>query len=80
MSTPKEIFLELLRPDGQSERQLRQYEALAMYLADPINVFLRGNRKRGTTSVDRWGVTIDFPEDAPAPSPSTPAGSPSAPT
>ena len=69
MSTPKEIFLELLRPDGQPERQLRQYEALAMYLADPINVFLRGNRKRGTTSVDRWGVTIDFPEDAPGPIP-----------
>ena len=47
MSTPKEIFLELIRPGGQPERQLRQYEALAMYLADPINVFLRGNRKRG---------------------------------
>ena len=30
MSTPKEIFLELLRPDGQPERQLRQYEALSM--------------------------------------------------
>ena len=65
MSTPKEIFLELIRPGGQPERQLRQYEALAMYLADPINVFLRGNRKRGSTSRDRWGVTIDFPEDAP---------------
>ena len=30
MSTPKEIFLELLRPDGQPERQLRQYEALSL--------------------------------------------------
>ena len=28
MSTPKEIFLELIRPEGQPERQLRQYEAL----------------------------------------------------
>ena len=32
MSTPKEIFLELIRPDGQPERQLRQYEALHMCL------------------------------------------------
>ena len=37
MSTPKEIFLELIKPDGQSERQLRQYEALHMCLDDPIN-------------------------------------------
>ena len=54
MSTPKEIFLELLRPDGQPERQLRQYEALSMCFTDPINAYLRGNRKRGSTSVDRW--------------------------
>ena len=67
MSTPKEIFLELIRPDGQPERQLRQYEALHMCLTDPCNTYLRGNRKRGTTSVDRWGTTILFPEDAPGP-------------
>ena len=48
MSTPKEIFLELLKPDGQPERQLRQYEALSMCLTDPINTYLRGNRRRGT--------------------------------
>ena len=65
MSTPKEIFLELIRPDGQPERQLRQYEALHMCLTDPCNTYLRGNRKRGTTSKDRWGTTILFPEDAP---------------
>ena len=35
MSTPKEIFLELIRPDGQPARQLRQYEALHMCLTDP---------------------------------------------
>ena len=69
MSTPKEIFLELLRPDGQPERQLRQYEALAMFLGDPVNAYLRGSRKRGATTVDRWGVTIDFPMDAPGPIP-----------
>lgn len=65
MQTPKEIFLELLKPDGKPERALKQYEALHMCLYDPINIFLRGNRKRGSVSVDRWGTTISFPEDAP---------------
>lgn len=65
MQTAKEIFLELLKPNGQPERVLKQYEALHMCLYDPINVYLRGNRKRGTVSVDRWGTTISFPEDAP---------------
>lgn len=74
MSTPKEIFLELLKPDGQPERQLRQYEALHMCLTDPCNTYLRGNRKRGTTSKDRWGTTILFPEDAPGPMPDTRPG------
>ena len=40
MSTPKEIFLELIKPDGQPERQLCQYEALHMCLTDPINTYL----------------------------------------
>ena len=74
MSTPKEIFLELIRPDGQPERQLRQYEALHMCLTDPCNTYLRGNRKRGTVSKDRWGTTILFPEEAPGPMPDTREG------
>ena len=65
MQTPKEIFLELLQPDGHPERILKQYEALHMCLNDPINTYLRGNRRRGTVSRDRWGTTISFPEDAP---------------
>ena len=69
MATPKEIFLELLNPDGQPERQLVQYEAIQMMLPDPINAYLRGNRKPGTTSVDRWGTTILFPVDAPGATP-----------
>ena len=69
MSTPKGIFLELIKPDGQPERQLCQYEALHMCLTDPINTYLRGNRKRGSVSKDRWGTTISFPEDAPGPIP-----------
>ena len=69
MSTPKGIFLELIKPDGQPERQLCPYEALHMCLTDPINTYLRGNRKRGSVSKDRWGTTISFPEDAPGPIP-----------
>ena len=69
--TPREIFLEMLKPDGKPERILDQYEALAMMTADPINTYLRGNRVRGTTSVDRWGTTILFPADAPGPMPDT---------
>ena len=74
MSTPKGIFLELIKPDGQPERQLCQYEALHMCLTDPINTYLRGNRKRGTTSVDRWGTTISWPADAPGAMPVTENG------
>ena len=65
MQTAKEIFLELLKPEGRPERVLRQYEALHMCLYDPINTYLRGNRKRGSVTKDRWGTTISFPEDAP---------------
>ena len=71
MMTARENFLALLQPDGQPDRQLRQYEALQMCVTDPINTYLRGNRKRGTVSVDRWGTTISFPADAPGPMPLT---------
>ena len=74
MMTPKENFLELLKPNGQPDRQLCQYEALHMCLNDPINTYLRGNRKRGTVSRDRWGTTISFPADAPGPMPVTADG------
>ena len=69
MQSPKEIFLELLKPDGKPERQLKQYEALTMALWDPINGYLRGNRQRGCTSQDRWGTTIMWPAEAPGPMP-----------
>ena len=65
MQTPKEIFLELLKPNGRPERVLKQYEALYMCLNDPINTYLRGNRRCGSVSRDRWGTTISFPADAP---------------
>ena len=67
--TPKEIFLELLKPDGKPERQLKQYEALHLVLTDPVNRYLRGNRVKGSVSKDRWGTTILFPADAPGATP-----------
>ena len=69
MQSPKEIFLELLKPDGKPERQLKQYEALSVVLGDPVNSYLRAGRGKGHTSIDRWGTTIMWPEDAPGPMP-----------
>ena len=66
MSTPKEIFLELIKPDGQPERMLCQYEPFYMCLGDPIMRYLDGDdHVPGKTSVNPWGVTISFPEGAP---------------
>ena len=63
--TAKEIFLELLKPDGRPERQLVQYEALQMALGDPIGRYLHQGRMPGATITDRWGTVIDWPADAP---------------
>lgn len=67
--TPKEIMLELMKPDGQPDRQLDQYEGIFMALGDPIQSYLNANRIRGSKSIDRWGTTILFPETAPGPIP-----------
>ena len=63
--TAKEIFLELLKPDGKPERQLVQYEALQMTLGDPIGGYLHKGRRPGATITDLWGTVIDWPADAP---------------
>lgn len=78
MQTPKEIFLELLQPDGHPERILKQYEALHMCLNDPINTYLRGNRRRGTVSRDRWAPPSAFRRMRRVLSPSIQMTSPSA--
>lgn len=69
MQSPKEVFLELLKLDGKPERQLKQYEALSIVLDDPVNSYLRAGRGKGCTSIDRWGTTIMWPDDAPGPMP-----------
>lgn len=67
----KEIFLEMLKPDGKPERQLVQYEALNLWLMDPVNGYLMSGRAPGTVGKDRWGVTISWPADHPGQQPIT---------
>lgn len=69
--TAKEIFLELLKPDGRPERLLIQYEALNLWLFDPINAYLMAGRQPGVTGKDRWGVTVTWPADHPGQQPIT---------
>ena len=61
---PKEILFELLKKDGRPERQLCQFEAFKS-VRDPIGRYLREDVARGKRAKNKWGVTIDFPEDAP---------------
>lgn len=63
--TAKEIFLELLKPDGKPERQLIQYEALQMVVMHPIGGYIRPGFRPGASITDLWGTRIDWPVDAP---------------
>lgn len=63
--TPKEIFLECLKPGGRPERQLKQYEGLNFVPFDPIGTYLSAAATPGSMEVNRWGVTIMYPVGAP---------------
>lgn len=78
MQTPKEIFLELLQPDGHPERILKQYEALHMCLNDPINTYLRGNRAGAPSAGTAGAPPSAFRRMRRVLSPSIPMTSPSA--
>lgn len=70
MLTPKENLLELLKgKDGRPDRLVNMYEPFKMIMNDACNQFARGNRKKGMTTIDKWGTTIMFPDDAPGPMP-----------
>ena len=69
MATAKEIFLETLKPDGKPERQLVQYEALAVQIPDPVFLYVGNGSRPGVTVKNQWGVTILFPEGDPGPTP-----------
>ena len=61
----KEIFLEMLKPDGKPERQLVQYEAMELCMFDPLNSYLLGGIAPGKTVKNAWGVTVSWPGDHP---------------
>lgn len=63
--TPKENLLAMLR--GEKFACLpNSYTMMRGISGDPVFKLIRGNRIRGTESVDQWGTKILFPEDAPA--------------
>jgi uroporphyrinogen-III decarboxylase len=66
MLSAKENFLQTIRRDGHPDRLVNQFEALGFIAGDPVAQYTRGNRVRGTTSKDRWGTTIIYPENVPA--------------
>ncbi len=69
--TAKEIFLEMLKPDGKPERQLMQYEALELWRFDPVNAYLGAGVAPGKTVKNRWGVTVSWPAGHPGQQPIT---------
>lgn len=69
MLTQKENFLETLKKNGKPDRLVNQYQPFVPIMNDPLQRYTRGNRVRGTTSVDKWGTEILFPKDAPGPMP-----------
>ncbi|NLV50245.1 MAG: uroporphyrinogen decarboxylase (URO-D) [Clostridiales bacterium] len=66
MLTNRQNFLETIKKDGKPDRLCACFTALKPIGSDPVFRFVRGNRIRGTDSVDRWGTFISFPEDQPA--------------
>ena len=69
MLTLRENFLETVKKDGHPDRLASCYSAFRGIPGDPVFQYVRGNRIRGTTSYDRWGTLILFPEDQPAATP-----------
>lgn len=65
--TPKENLLETLKHNnGKPECLCNSFTMLRGIPGDPCFKLIRGNRIRGTESIDAWGTKILFPEDAPA--------------
>ena len=71
MLSPKANFLETVKKDGHPDRLPSCYTAFRPIGGDPCFQLIRGNRIRGTESIDAWGTHISFPQDAPLPSPSS---------
>ena len=66
MLTLRQNFLETVKRGGKPDRLANCYNAFRPIGGDPVFQLIRGNRIRGTDSIDAWGTYISFPEDAPA--------------
>ena len=66
MLTQKENVLETLKKGGKPDRLVNCYSPFVPIAGDPVFQFVRGNRIRGTDSIDRWGTLISFPDEQPA--------------
>ena len=62
MLTEKQNYLETIRY-GKPDRLVVQWGPLTPVMIDPCAKFVRGNRIKGTNSIDRWGTHIHWPED-----------------
>lgn len=66
MLTNKQNYLETIKKDGKPDRLCACFTAFKPIGGDPVFQFVRGNRIRGTDSIDRWGTFITFPVSQPA--------------
>ena len=62
MLTPKQNLLETLKLDGKPDRLVNQFQPFSIIMNDPVQIFTRGNRKKGSTTKDLWGTEIVWPE------------------
>ena len=67
MLSVKENFLETIKKGGKPDRVVVQWGPLVpIMMIDPCMIYTRGMREKGKTVIDRWGITIVWPEDQPA--------------
>ncbi len=67
MLNKKQNFLETIKKDGKPDRLIKQFEGTVLLLGDPVNFFVRGERRKGMPpKKDLWGTTIVWPDNAPA--------------
>lgn len=62
MLTKKQNFLETLKPNGDPDRLVNDYEFAKTIMIDPLMRYTRGHRQKGVTNKDRWGTTYTWPE------------------
>lgn len=62
MLTERENYLQTVRY-GKPDRIVVQWGPLVPIMNDPCMKFLRGNRVKGTNTIDKWGTHVHWPMD-----------------